>query len=429
MNDRKELLKKHKSEYINMLTEDFLPFWMEKIDKVNGGFYTCYNVYGDRLVSKDKYVWSQGRCVWIYAKLAEDFSIPMEEAMRNQCRSLALDGSEFLERYCILDDGRAAFVLGENNKPKKLAFSDSYSVSTFADCFAAMGLAAAGILGNNEKQVEKASQMLFRAAKMAEDGTFQTAPDVLPDGWRGQAPYMILINTACEVGKALEKFGKTEKLKQAQEVCIRAVKTELEYFMKDRVILECLDSDYQELKSRYGRHINPGHIVECMWFILEASQWLGMKEVQDQALDVIKYVSSISWDEEYGGMYYYLDREGGMPKGEYLRKEESLSSAMMRDWENKMWWPHLEAMYANLTGILCYGDEDCWNQYLKYREYTLNTFPNENQEVGEWIQIRNRKGEPLCEPVGGRLPVKDPYHLLRTMMLLIDLIVQYTESA
>ena len=59
--------------------------------------------------------------------------------------------------------------------------------------------------------------------------------------------------------------------------------------------------------------------------------------------------------------------------------------------------------------------------------YTLKTFPNENPNIGEWIQIRDRKGAPLCQPVGGRLPVKDPYHLLRAMMLFIDRIAQYTE--
>ena len=425
MYDGKEILKTHRKEYISMLTEEILPFWLDKTDNINGGFFTCYNVYGDQLISKDKYVWSQGRCVWIYSKLAENYTIPMEENMRERCRNLALEGSKFLEKYCILDDGQVVFLLGENNIPKKLSCSDSYAISTFADCFVAMGLAAAGSLGKNQKQVKKACEIFFRAAEMAEKGTFQTAPDILPKGWRGQAAYMILINTACEIGKSLEYFSMKKELEKAKQICAWAVNVELTYFVKDNILLECLTSDYKQLESRYGRHINPGHTAECMWFILEASQWIEMPEVRDIALNVIKNISSMAWDRTYGGMYYYLDRSGKMPQGEYLEEEEALASAMMRDWDDKMWWPHLETMYANMVGTLCYGDESCWEEYIKYREYTLKTFPNENKNIGEWIQIRNRKGEPLCEQVGGRLPVKDPYHLLRTMMLLIERISKY----
>ena len=432
INNRKEILNKHKTEYINMLTMYFLPFWMDKTDKNNGGFFTCYNIYGDQLISKDKYVWSQGRCVWIYAKLAEDTAIPMDETMRNKCRNLAIEGGLFLEKYCFLNDGQIAFVLDENNKPKKPIYSDSYAASSFADCFVAMGLSAVGVLQQDQKKVRKASQLLFHVAQMAEDGTFQTAPDIAPDGWRGQAPYMILINTAYEIGKAVEKFEMTETLKQVKNICTWAINTEMKYFVNGNVLLECLDSNYHLLKSSYGRHINPGHTLECMWFILEAAQWLGMRHVQYEAIDVMKYISDIAWDKKYGGIYYYLDRDGGAPQDESpietaSMKEKVLTSAMLRDWSNKMWWPHLEAMYANLIAALCYEDEKCWIQYLKYREYTLKTFPNENPNIGEWIQIRDRKGAPLCQPVGGRLPVKDPYHLLRAMMLFIDRIAQYTE--
>lgn len=87
-----------------------------------------------------------------------------------------------------------------------------------------------------------------------------------------------------------------------------------------------------------------------------------------------------------------------------------------------MWWPHLETVYANLLGYLYYGEEQCLNEYNRYHEYTFRTFPNQDKTVGEWIQIRDRRGLPVLGQVGGRLPVKDPYHLIRTLMLLVDLI-------
>lgn len=52
--------------------------------------------------------------------------------------------------------------------------------------------------------------------------------------------------------------------------------------------------------------------------------------------------------------------------------------------------------------------------------YAFATFPNPDGAVGEWIQIRDRRGRPLDKVVG--LPVKDPYHLTRNLLLLVELL-------
>ena len=56
-----------------------------------------------------------------------------------------------------------------------------------------------------------------------------------------------------------------------------------------------------------------------------------------------------------------------------------------------------------------------WTLYLTFR-----TFPNPNPKIGEWIQIRNRLGEPESKVVA--LPVKDPFHIARNLILIIDLL-------
>jgi mannose/cellobiose epimerase-like protein (N-acyl-D-glucosamine 2-epimerase family) len=59
-------------------------------------------------------------------------------------------------------------------------------------------------------------------------------------------------------------------------------------------------------------------------------------------------------------------------------------------------------------------------------DYTFATFPNPDRNVGEWIQIRDRQGRPLDKVVG--LPVKDPYHLTRNLLLLVELLGEGTEA-
>ena len=176
------------------------------------------------------------------------------------------------------------------------------------------------------------------------------------------------------------------------------------------------------MESLYGRHINPGHTNESMWFLIRAGQRLGRLDVVEKAIHTIRCTSSLAWDTEYGGMMYYLDREGGKPRGEYAPEEAALAEAAVRDWSNKLWWPHTETIYANL---LCYaqtGERKFLESYQRYHNYTFDTFPNPDKTVGEWIQLRYRDGSPNLGIIGGRLPVKDPYHITRNLMLLTDLL-------
>ena len=50
-------------------------------------------------------------------------------------------------------------------------------------------------------------------------------------------------------------------------------------------------------------------------------------------------------------------------------------------------------------------------------DYSFSTFPSTNN--GEWVQIRDRKGEPIDKVVA--LPVKDPFHIMRDFLKIIKL--------
>ncbi len=57
--------------YKKQVEESILPFWLRAFDYEFGGVYTCFNNEGTELLSTDKYVWSQGRYLWILSKLYE----------------------------------------------------------------------------------------------------------------------------------------------------------------------------------------------------------------------------------------------------------------------------------------------------------------------------------------------------------------------
>src|SRR5699024_12036173 len=58
-----------KKQYIQDLEENFLPFWESVIDTKYGGVFTCFTNQGDQKVSDKKYIWSQGRFLWLSCKM------------------------------------------------------------------------------------------------------------------------------------------------------------------------------------------------------------------------------------------------------------------------------------------------------------------------------------------------------------------------
>ena len=65
MTDFKKLAQQYKSELLDRV----MPFWMEhSIDKEMGGYFTCLERDGE-VFDTDKFVWLQGREVWMLATL------------------------------------------------------------------------------------------------------------------------------------------------------------------------------------------------------------------------------------------------------------------------------------------------------------------------------------------------------------------------
>lgn len=63
--DFKELAKLYKNE----LLENVLPFWLNHSQDLEfGGYYTCLNRNGD-VFDTDKFIWLQGREVWLFSML------------------------------------------------------------------------------------------------------------------------------------------------------------------------------------------------------------------------------------------------------------------------------------------------------------------------------------------------------------------------
>jgi N-acylglucosamine 2-epimerase len=190
-------------------------------------------------------------------------------------------------------------------------------------------------------------------------------------------------------------------------------------------IVELLPADAGDKTTLLYRHVNPGHSIECMWFVMTTAVETGRADAIDQALQLIESAARLGWDSEYGGLLRYVDCDGGAPKGE--TRGGAYEQLVLDTHDTKLWWPHSEMLYSTLLGYSLRGEEAMIAWYEKVKDYTFKTFPNPDKAVGEWIQIRNRSGEPIEKTVA--LPVKDPYHILRNMLLIIELLQSDPEVA
>jgi N-acylglucosamine 2-epimerase len=81
---------------------------------------------------------------------------------------------------------------------------------------------------------------------------------------------MITVNLAMEVGSALPDFP-------VEQVVKENVGLIMEKFVdrRARLIFEHVSPDGTQPDTFDGRLINPGHGIECMWFVMSAARWLG----------------------------------------------------------------------------------------------------------------------------------------------------------
>jgi N-acylglucosamine 2-epimerase len=407
--------------YVDHLKQNLLPFWLRSVDWEDGGYYNCYDNSGANLLSQDKYTWSQGRFVWLYAKLASMKTGIFTDDEQLHFLKLAKHGAAFLMKNCLLENGNCTFLMGKKGEPKLVSPDSSHDASIFADCFVVAGLAKYAAAAKDTESLFFARRLYSSIIDRIQNGVYQMMPYPTPEGYKSHNIPMILLNVTQELLEAEELLGSNET-ESLYHHLKRFLDEITENFIDDDGVLnEMITTGNGRVDSLLGRYCNPGHTIEDMWFVIHAALKLNLQSYISKAAKTAKKMVEIGWDPEFGGLFLFVDRDGGQPKGDKSGMEHvSMVRQIEQNWDNKLWWPHSEALY---TTLLCYQltGEDCFlADYNKIHEYTFRTFPNPDQEVGEWIQIRMRNGDPISKVVA--LPVKDPYHIIRNVIYMIELL-------
>jgi N-acylglucosamine 2-epimerase len=364
--DFKSLSNQYKDELLN----NVLPFWLEKSqDTEYGGYYTCLDRTGN-VFDTDKFVWLQGREVWMFSMLHNNLE------KNPEWLKCATQGGEFMKKFAHDGNLNWYFSLTREGRPiiePYNIFSYTFATMAFGQLSKATGNQEyAGIARKTFDIILSKTSNPKGKWEKAHPGTRSLKNFALP---------MILCNLALEIEHLLDE----EFLRQTIDTCIHEV-MDVFYRPELGLVVENLTTDNKLSDTFEGRLLNPGHAIEAMWFIMDLGVRLNRPELIEKAAAIAVKMVEYGWDKEFGGIYYFLDRKG--------------HPTQQLEWDQKLWWVHVETLISMLKGYQLTGSKECLKWFEIVHDYTWEHF--RDKEYPEWYGYLNRRGEVLLPLKGGK---------------------------
>lgn len=363
-------LAKYAGQYKAELLDSVVPFWMNHSkDSEFGGYFTCLDRYG-KVFDTDKFMWLQGREVWLFSMLYNKVE------KRQEWLDMALHGAEFMQKHGMDAQGNWYFSLTREGKP----LVQPYNI--FSDCFAAMAFSELykATCDENHKKLalDTFSNILNRQ---------HNTKGIYTKAYPGTRPLksFSLPMILCNLSLIMEDLLGTEQVNKTIQPLIHEV-MKVFYDQNSGLILENVTPEGNFSDSFEGRLLNPGHSNESMWFMMDLAVRNNDKALIDKCIEILLRTTEKGWDPKYGGIFYFLDLKG--------------HPVQQLEWDQKLWWVHIETLISMAKAYRLTGNEACKNWFETIHEYSWNRF--KDPEYAEWFGYLNRQGEPLLQLKGGK---------------------------
>ena len=329
-------------------------------------------------------MWLQGRALWMFAKLYNE--VEKRQAWLDAARHIY----DFIMRHGFDSDGRMFFAVTADGRPlrkRRYVFTETFAIIGLAEYARATGDSAA-----LQRAVDTYRLVVDH---LRQPGKLE--PKVFPGTRRAKAHNVSMIMLAT-----------TQELRLAAppdtlfaELVDDALDQILNHFLDEAAaaVFEVLGAEHERLDTDDGRRITPGHALESAAFVMHEAIARDDQSLIPPALKMIDYSMARGWDEEYGGLLYFVDAAGKPPT--------------RLEWDMKLWWPHAEALYALLLAYHLSGDDQYARWFEQMHEWTFRHFPD--PEFGGWYGYLHRDGS-LSTPLKGGM-WKGFFHTPRALWL------------
>ena len=379
-------------------------FWLDHgMDKEYGGVITCLDRKG-QIFSRDKSVWMQGRCGWIFSYLCTVYG--KKEEWLNASKSCL----DFLEKYCHNEKcgGRLYFTVTGDGKPlRQRRYCHSENFYTIAN--------AEYYYNTGDKEALEHARWGYEMVWNLNHGLIEDpvgAPPKTETATRQSRAHgdpMIYLNVS-DIMRRCDPERKELYDARAKQCAGEIVK----YFYKPELkcTLETVGMNGElQTDTVAGRVVNPGHDIEGSWFLLKEAIYEGNDELKEIAQNIYKNAIEAGWDDTYGGLLYFIDALGFPPEA--------------YEHDMKLWWPHNEILIASLMFYKETGDEYYLNWFYKTLDYAKEHFAD--PEYGEWFGYLRRDGLPTEPPCKGST-FKGPFHVPRCLITLDQLMTEMEKN-
>ena len=290
--NRQSAIRRYRRRYETELFENVLPFWTtHSPDPDHGGYLNCLDRTGAPY-DTTKYSWLQGRQAWLFSVLYR------EVETRDDWLALARSGITFLRDNALRPNGQVFFSLTREGAPVY------QQRKIFSECFYVMALAAYARAADRPALLDEAETELERIWDWAYDWSKVGRPvhEGQPEAQQLAVP-MILLNL-------IEVVAGDDADRYAAEVddCIRRVRRHVD--RDAELVLETVRPDGSRLAGSDGRLLTPGHAIEAGWFLQHWARRLDRPDLSALATNMVRWSFETGWDDEHGGGFGYLDREG-----------------------------------------------------------------------------------------------------------------------
>ena len=318
----------------------------------------------------DKFIWLQGREVWLFSMLYNSLE------KKPEWLECAKQGGEFLKKYGHDGNYNWYFSVTREGKP----IIEPYNI--FSYTFATMAFGQLSKAAGSQEYADIARKTFDIVLSKVNNPKGKW--DKSHPGTRNLKNFalpMILCNLALEIEHLLEE----DFLMKTIDTCIHEV-MDVFYRPELGLVVENLTTDNELSDTFEGRVLNPGHAIEAMWFIMDLGERLKNPELIKKAAAIAIQMAEYGWDKKYGGIFYFLDRKG--------------HPTQQLEWDQKLWWVHIETLISMLKGYQLTGSKDCLKWFETIHDYTWDHF--KDKEYPEWFGYLDRRGEVLLPLKGGK---------------------------
>ena len=170
VNNEKNILENYLKKFKKELYGNIIPFWMKHSpDKKYGGYFTCLDRFG-KVYDNKKYIWLQGRQVWMFSKLYNTVE------KKREWFEMAKLGVDFMRKYAKDASGRVYFSLTREGSPFFI------QRKIFAECFYIMGLCEYSRAAGDRAVYNEAIGLFWKVYGWSKDGSKLGRPNLSGQG-------------------------------------------------------------------------------------------------------------------------------------------------------------------------------------------------------------------------------------------------------